>query len=171
VSFLATTAETRTHQLCWHDSTKLKVTPFMVRNQSKRMTKHEILLLLILIKASFAKHSAASCGSSMCLMRFTASWFFITCKYIFRFMIHCVLVTKYYKLLDILGLTSHMPLLARIKNSVSESILSPPTTSSEPLDCFVPVVLPDSQAIMRTFVHMHSNHCEMYEQKQVNTYG
>lgn len=141
----------------------------MVAYQSKRMTKHEILLLLILIKASFAKQSAASCGSSMCLMRFTASWFFITCKHILRFMIHCFLVTNYgYELPNLLGLTSHMPLLARIKNSVSESILSPPTTSSEPLECFVPVVLPDSQAIMRAFVHMHSIHYEICEQKQIN---
>lgn len=41
--------------------------------QSNLMIKQEIFFLLILIKASLAKHSAASCGSSMCLMRLTAS--------------------------------------------------------------------------------------------------
>lgn len=61
----------------------------MVRCQSKRMIKHEMLLLLILIRASFAKHSAASCGSSMWLIRFTASWFFITYTYM---EIHLLLV-------------------------------------------------------------------------------
>ncbi len=42
------------------------------------MIKQEILLLLLLFKASYAKYSAAFCGSSMYRMRRTASWSFIT---------------------------------------------------------------------------------------------
>lgn len=42
-----------------------------------------------------------------------------------------------------------MPLLAMMINSVSESIFSAPTTSSESLECLLPVPLPESQANMR----------------------
>jgi hypothetical protein len=42
------------------------------------MIKQEILLLLLLFKASLAKYSAAICGLYMSRMRSTASWSFIT---------------------------------------------------------------------------------------------
>lgn len=60
--------------------TKYQHIQYMVKNQSNLMIKHEMFPLLLLTNASLARHSAASCGSSMCLIRFTASWFFITCK-------------------------------------------------------------------------------------------
>lgn len=43
----------------------------------------------------------------------------------------------------VIYLTSHMPLLASIKNSVSESILSLLMTSSELLDCLLATAFPD----------------------------
>jgi len=49
----------------------------------------------------------------------------------------------------VLYLTSHIPLLANIKNSVSESILSLLMTSSELLDCLLATAFPDSYASMR----------------------
>lgn len=53
---------------------------FSFLHHSNLMIRQEILLLLILFIASFAKHSAASCGSSKCLIRFTASCCFIACR-------------------------------------------------------------------------------------------
>lgn len=40
------------------------------------------------------------------------------------------------------SLTSHIPLLAKMTNSVSGSTLSAPTTRSEVLDCLVLAALP-----------------------------
>lgn len=48
------------------------------------------------------------------------------------------------------GLTSHMPVLAKMINSVLESILSAPTNTPKLLGCLSSPVVPELNANMRT---------------------
>lgn len=114
-------------------------------------------LRLILVNASLARHSAASWGSSMCLIRSTASWFLITCTrktQIRQLSCNvCVDLGSETKQKDCMvkQITWKIPVLAKMRNSVSESTFLVTVISSVLLFCFLLDSLLEWHACMCTF--------------------